>query len=337
MKNILLVGCYGDGIHIIEVDEKEKKTTLTGTFNECENPSYLAAYGNKVYAVNEFQDKAYLTALAFADGSLRKLNQTDIPGAGACHLSVDPGGEFLYAANYISGDLVSCAIDARGNIAGILSHIVHEGESSHCHAVVPAPCGKRLVAVNLGTEGLYFYLTQKGKLIPEKPHPAVKLPLGEGPRHFVFHPNGRFGYLVTEYSNKVVAFAYNQKLGELRFICQESLLPDGYDKESYAAGIVMSPDGRYLYASNRGYDHLTVFAADAKTGLLKLQGRYPCGGAWPRDFCLSKAGDMLIVANQNSDSIVSFRADQKTGAMGEVLDSIHISKPTCTLWLTVAD
>ena len=346
MNGTILAGGYGDGIYVIAVNDGKLKhiATMPG----CENPTYLAAYGERVYAVNELQEGSKLTAIEYTSTrELRLINQVCIPGAGACHLSLDKSGKFLFAANYLSGDIISCSIDKMGRVYKVLSHIVQEGTPSHCHCVIPSPGGEHLLAVNLGTDTVYSYKVNQGVIAP-RPH-IFKTGKGQGPRHLVM--DGEIAYLVTETGNMAISLSYDKETGALHGIQKEALLPRGCLQQSYAAGVALSPillntgeyakrphlqfSRRFMYVSNRGYNHLSVFAVDY--GLLTRVGHYPSGGEWPRDLCISPEGDLIVVANQRSNNVACFRLDLKTGAVGEMVDSIKVPSPACVLYTANAN
>ena len=329
MSSLVLAGGYGSGIHVLCMDNGMFRPLYL--LRDCENPTYLAASGNRVYAVNETPDKAELAAFILSDThELSLVNRLHIPGAGACHLSLHQSGKFLFAANYMSGDAVSCSIGDDGGLVKVLSHVSQEGDASHCHCSVPSPDGGWLLTVNLGTDAVYSYPVSGGVLSAE---PQVfQAELGQGLRHVTFHPNRHVAYLVTEVGNRVIVLSFVNGNGALREIQQMNLLPKGHAQQSFASGVVLSPDGKYLYAANRGFNHISVFAVDAKSGLLSPAGHYNCGGDWPRDLCISSSGDILVVANQRSSAIVSFEICKNTGAVGNVIDKIEMPAPACVLW-----
>lgn len=340
MEDRILAGCYtaegdGAGIYLFGIDRQSGKLTRRAELSGCVNPSYLAVEGSRVYAVNELPEEASLTAMEMeAEDRLRIINTIKIPGAGACHISLHQKSRLLFAADYMSGDAVSCRIGEDGGIAALCGHVSHASEGGpepHCHCVAVFPDGEKLVAADLGTDKLYVYHLDRESGVLEGPSQIIPIPAGEGARHFVFHPGGRFGYLVTESGNRVLAFMIGEK-GKLREMQTLCLLPEGYGGTSYAAAIKFSPDSRRLYVSNRGYDHISVFSVDRNTGMLQSAGWYPCGGKWPRDFCISPDGSMMVVANQKSGCLVCFRLNSATGAICEMLDEVPLPGPACVIW-----
>jgi len=334
----LLVGCYsgeGDGIYSYTLC-KNGKFALQNSFDEHRNPTYLAKKGNIIYAACE-QETGKIAALEFDGSKLRTINTLDIPGAGTCHVAAHPTKKLLFASNYVSGDEVLCRLNEDGSIGDIIDHVKYKG-TSHCHCVAIAPDAFETISVNLGRDKIYL----RGYNVVDRQRPdtgtppsvSLKLPQGAGPRHFIFHSSGKFGYLVTEMANTVVAYSY--EAGNLQKLQELPLLPPSYKDQSYAAAIKISPCGRWLYVSNRGYDGITLFAIDATTGQLTLKYLYPTGGHWPRDFCLTPLGEMIIVANQKSNNLVSFAVDTHTGAIGRQLDTTTVTNPACVVMAEVS-
>ena len=155
---------------------------------------------------------------------------------------------------------------------------------------------------------------------------------GSGPRHLAWHPSGRYLYAVNELASTVTAFRYDPRDGTPVSLQTVTTLPDGFSGTSTAAEVVVSPDGRFLYASNRGDDSIAVFQIDATSGLLAPSGRHPTGGRSPRHFAIDPSGNWLLAANQESGSIVVFRLDRSTGRLTPVGRPLAISKPVCVLF-----
>jgi 6-phosphogluconolactonase len=265
-------------------------------------------------------------------GALTFLNKVDGGGAGSCHLVVDDTGKTLFVANYGSGSVASFAIKPDGSIGGRIGFDQHTGssidpvrqEGPHAHEVVFSPDRRFLFVPNLGTDQIKIYRVDaaKGTFTPNDP-PFVTVKAGLGPRHFTFGRGGKFAYVVCEMGSSVVVFSYDPVKGSLTPVQTISNLPDGFTGIDNSAEIEMDQSGRFLYASNRGHDSITVFAVDPAKGTLTKVQVAPTQGNIPRNFALDPTGKYLIVGNQKSDNLVVFSVDPHDGklkATGQMLD-----------------
>jgi 6-phosphogluconolactonase len=348
-KEWLLIGTYtepilfgtgevvqgkGKGIHLYSFDDETGRFTGEGVFEGIQNPSYLCLSRDKrfLYAVNELKDfdgEASGGASAFAveweedKPSLHFLNQQRTHGTDPCHINIDRQARCVYAANYSSGSVTVFQVMGNGSLSSASDCVQHEGRGKdpgrqagpHAHAVVLTPDQNLLLAPDLGMDKLMVYKPDKatGKLhVPEKAY--VSAEPGDGPRYCEFHPNGRFCYVINELSSSVSLLHY--RAGSRSFSLEQkvSTLPTDDTGPNFCADLHITPDGCYLYASNRGHDSITAFAIDPHTGELEWRACFSCGGRTPRNFALSLSGRYLLVANQDSDNLVSFRIDYATGA-----------------------
>lgn len=352
-RDFLFVGTYTDesgseGIYNFALDEKTGLPEKRQSFGRCSNPSFLVTRGDRLYAVNELPDKGLVTACAVGqDGALQYINELATPGNGMCHLSIHPGGQLAFAANFGSGDVVACGIGEDGALIEVLDHVVHNGsgpvprwqEQPHLHSTTPSADGRYLVAADLGSDRLTVYEPdgKTGKLRLNEKCTGVQVAPGSGPRHFAFHPGGRYAYLVNEISNALDVFAYEAADGVLVLKDTLPLLPEGFAGYSHAADIHLSPDAAFVYASNRGCDGITVFRIEQEGAALRRAGFYPTGGKEPRNFCISPDGALLIAANQNSNNVVAFARDAQSGALGQKCWELDVPKPVCVVWHTIKD
>ena len=342
----LLVGTYTNeqktnGIQVYTFDAK------TGAFQEkskvvdITNPSYLNVSDDKknVYAVSEGGPGKGVNAYAFdlATGKLTFLNNGSAGGNGPCYISVDEEKTTVFAGNYGGGSLSATKLKRDGSLSVDSQVIQHEGSSvnksrqdkPHVHAVVLSPDEKFLLVPDLGTDRVNIYRFNPDDtqpLTPASPAYASVNP-GGGPRHLTFHPNGNYAYLVLEMQGAVTAFDYkNGKLEEKQTITM--LAPDFSGKVG-AADIHVSPDGKFLYASNRGEANEVVVYAIGNDGRLTLAGRQSSLINTPRNFAIDPTGNFLLVANQNGNDIVIFKRDQKTGLLTPTGKTIQVDKPVC--------
>lgn len=345
----LLVGTYtsgkSEGIYVYRFNSQ------TGEFSyvskaAASNPSYLAVSPDEkfVYAINEdASDKGSISAFAFnkENGSLQPLNKQSAGGDHPCHVAIDKAGKWVVSSNYSGGNFSILPVGKDGSLQPALQTIQHEGTSvdkkrqdkPHVHSANFSPDDKFLFVQDLGIDKIMAYAVDPatGKLSPA-PTPFTTTTPGSGPRHFDFHPNGRYAYLMEEMSGNVTAYQY--KKGQLKQFQTISAIPAGYTGPVGSADIHVSPDGRFLYASNRGESNtIAIFSIDKKTGKLTIAGHQSTLGKTPRNFNFDPSGNFLLVANQNSHNIVIFKRDPATGLLQETGKQIEVGNPVCIKWI----
>ncbi len=351
-KLYMLVGTYtsgsSTGIYVYDFDKKTGKASLIDSV-ATQNPSYLTVSRDLhfVYAVNENENKGNggtVTAFSFDNktGHLSQINQQPSKGDAPCYLTLDHTGSWLLVGNYTSGTLSVLPVLKDGNIGAPISTVADQGHSvnkerqdrPHLHAAVLSPDNKRVFAPDLGIDKVMIY-----SFDPANGHLAkslqdfVKLKNGSGPRHFIFHPNGKWAYLSQELSGTASAFTYQK--GRLQLMQTISSLPHDYHGSFTTADIHVSPSGKFLYVSNRDQSNsIAIFNINPKTGLLKLSGIQSTFGKAPRNFNFDPSGKFLIVANQNTDNIVFFKVNTTNGLLTSQDNSIHLSKPVCIKWIS---
>lgn len=314
---------------------------------EMENPTFLALHpnGRCLYAVSEVQrdgERLGGTVGAFArnlaTGALRPLNRRPSGGFGPCHLSVDQTGRCLVVANYISGSVSAMRIEEDGRLGETSAFFQYQGSSvdpnrqkgPHAHSVNFSPDFRFIFVCDLGVDRVLIYRfdTQSGGMAPVEP-PSVAVAPGGGPRHFAFHPSGRFAYVINELNSTVTVFRYAAEKGALHEEQTVSTLPEDFHGESTTAEVLVSSDGRYLYGSNRGHDSIVIFAVNQVNGRLQLVDHQKTLGKTPRNFAFEPSGRWLLAANQNSHSVVTFRVDQASGRLTSRGQVLQIPEPVC--------
>ena len=353
---LVYVGTYthkteSKGIYAYFFDPGVGKLSPLGLAAPSEDPSFLAVHpsGKYLYAVDEIDHFGALKSGAVSafsidpkTGKLTLLNQASSQGAGPCHISLDQTGKFVLVANYDGGSVAVFPISEDGGLAPASAFVQHSGssvnkerqEGPHAHWIETSPDNRFVLAADLGLDEILFYRfnAAKGTLAPNNP-PFVKLNPGDGPRHFAFHPNGKFGYVLSEMSSSVTAFAYkasNGSLSPLETVSTFSVLRKDYSGPKEAAEIAVHPSGKFLYASNRaGIDTISVFSIDPVKGTLKLRDEYPTMGKTPRNFAIDPTGKFLLAANQESNNIVIFRIDSTTGALSPTGEVTEAPAPVC--------
>lgn len=340
-------GSGGKGIYFGEFDAKTGALSVPRLAAEIADPSFLAISPNRkfLYAVSEISDlggKKTGGVSAFvidaASGALKPINEQPSMGAGPCHLTVDRGGKAVLVANYGAGSVASLPIRQDGGLEPAASAIQHQGKSvdpnrqegPHAHSINLDPGDRFAFAADLGLDKVLIYKfdAKAGTLAANDP-PSASVAPGAGPRHFAFHPSGKFAYVINEMANTVTGFSFDAKRGALKEIQTIGTLPDGYAETSYTAEVQVHPSGKYLYGSNRGHDSIAAFRIDEKTGKLTSIGQTPTGGKTPRNFGLHPGGKFLLAANQESDTVVVFAIDPATGEIGKELGRVSVPKPCC--------
>ncbi|MGM9759011.1 MAG: lactonase family protein [Parabacteroides sp.] len=341
----LWVGSYADasaeGIRMYQFDEEQGDATFLAGFTGIQDPSYQALdqEGTRLYSVSETNTpEASLCAYQInkAAQTLTRLNEQLTQGTAPCYVWIDSQCRLAVTANYNGGSISAFPIAPDGSLQPA-EVFAYEGgtpdserqDAPHLHCIYASPDEKYLFANDLGTDRIYKYeLVEKdGGLRLQPGNPAsFSLPAGEGPRHTVFHPNGRWAYLISELSGRVAFLRYDAAAGNLtpvQFIEADSLHAAG------SADIHITPDGRFLYASNRLQgDGIAIFAIDAESGELTRTG-YQLTGIHPRNFIITPNGKFLLCACRDSHCIQVFSIDAETGGLTDTGKRIETSKPVC--------
>lgn len=357
-KYLMYVGTYtvrgSKGIYAYRYDTVSGKIEDLGLAAETPSPSFVVVHPNRkfLYAVNETHDyqgqpSGIVSAFSIDEktGKLTLLNQVASRGEDPCHISLDHTGKFVLVANYTGGNISVYPVQEGGRLGEASEFIQHHGsgpnherqEKAHAHWIDLSADNRFALNADLGMDEIFVYRfdASKGKLAPNDP-PFAKVAPGAGPRHMAFHPNGRFAYVIDELNSTVTAFSYNAKAGMLRQLQSVSTLPKNFTGENSTAEVAVHPNGKFLYASNRGHDSLAVFAIDPARGTLKFVEHVSVKGKTPRHFEIDPTGKRLIVANQESDNIVEFAIDQATGKLTPTGVEIKVPAPVCIKFLAAA-
>jgi 6-phosphogluconolactonase len=342
----LLIGTFttsgnSDGIWVYEFNTKTGDFKYKSKVSGAENTSYLAITndGKHVYAVNEVRTGG-LSSFSFnaATGDLTFLNRVSSGGDGPCYVAVDDKNKFVFASNYGSGSLCAVPLTDDGSLSSEIQFIQQEGSSidkgrqqgPHLHSTVLSPDNLFLFTANLGTDKVNIYKFDSGNssqpLTPAEPA-FVSVKPGSGPRHFIFHPNSKYAYLIQEMGSLITVFDY--KDGKLNEIQSITMLAPDFKGRVGAADIHISPDGKFLYGSNRGDANELVIYAIEKNGKLSYAGRQSTMGRTPRNFAIDPSGNFLLVANQGSNEIIIFNRDPRTGLLTPTEKKIQVNRPVC--------
>ncbi|HXA67641.1 MAG TPA: beta-propeller fold lactonase family protein [Bryobacteraceae bacterium] len=350
----MYVGTYtrgaSKGIYGYRFDSLTGKSAPIGLVAETENPSFLAIHPSQrfLYAANEIskyegQSAGSVSAFAIDPGThaLKLLNRVSSRGAGPCHVAVDKTGKWLFVANYNSGSVAAFPIHEDGSLGEASAFFQHAGSSlnkerqsgPHAHVVALSPDNRFVLVADLGLDRVFSYRvdSSNGGLAANDPA-FVMLAPGSGPRHLAFRPDGKFVYSINEMLSTVTAFRYDASRARLKELQTLSTLPNGWSGSSTTAEIVVHPNSRFLYASNRGDDSIAIFRIDPSRGALTFVDRTPTQGKTPRNFAIDPSGAFLLAANQDSGSIVTFRIDPSTGRLASSGDALEVPSPVCILF-----
>jgi len=355
-KLLVYVGTYtsgkSKGIYLYRLDLKSGELKHVAKTKDVKDPSFLAlAPGRRnLYAVNEVEDfggkkSGALSSFAIdqRNGNLRLLNQQPSLGGAPCYVDVDRGGRFVLVANYSGGNVAVLPIRSDGSLGEATDLKQYHGssinlerqEGPHAHCIVLDPANRFAYGCDLGTDKVMIYRfdARRGKLIPGR-MPWVQLKPGAGPRHITFRPDGKHAYVINEMHATVTVFAHDRERGTLKEVQTIPTLPADFTAENTSADIHVSPDGRFLYCSNRGHDSIAAFQIDPRHGKLTFVAHQSSGGKAPRNFAIDPTGAFVLVANQKSDNIVTFRRDAKTGRLSATGHVAEVPSPVCLKFTT---
>lgn len=348
-KEMMYVGTYSvrgsEGIYVFEFDRKAGTMRPVQSVSNAKSPSFLAVHpsGKYLYSVNEAAEKtggvsAY--AIDQSTGKLTFLNAESSLGSSPCYISIDQTGKTAFIANYGGGNLVVLPIKANGTLGEPTDNVQDTGngpnkerqEKPHVHSATVAPDNRFVYAADLGTDKLNIFAAdvKASKVTPATPSYATVKP-GSGPRHFTFHPNGKYAYLVEELTSSVAVFSWNSKTGALTLLEDGvKTLPADFNGQNTSADIHIDPSGKFLYQSNRGHNALAIFAI-GNDGKLTKVGDQSTEGKTPRNFLIDPKGDFVFVAHQDSDNITIFKRNQQTGQLTYTGQSIKVPAPVCVI------
>jgi 6-phosphogluconolactonase len=355
----------GRGIHIFRVDRDTGALTPAGVYRSGTSPSCLVvnADGTRLYSANETDragDAKEGTVSAFAvnwtDGSLDLISTVRSGGAGPTYVSLHPSGRWLLVANYFGGSVAVIPVLADGRLglpadvkadAGPVgltkaanappgSFAVSGHDRTHAHMIQSDATGRYVLHADLGLDKLFVWKfdAKAGTLTPNDP-PGVALPPGDGPRHFHFHRNGRWLYSIQEEGSTVVRFDYDPVAGRLTQRQTVSTLPPRFTGSNFCSEILVSADGRFVYAGNRLHDGIAIFAVGAD-GMLTYVGEEWTRGDYPRSFAFDPAGTYLYCCNQRADNVTVFRLDRDTGRLAFTGHYAPVGNPSAIVFLDVA-
>lgn len=344
----LIIGTYtqkgSKGIYVYRFNTTTGATEKVSNTDSAANPAFLAVSGDRkyVYAANETHGKnpGMVSAYAFNKntGKLSFINQQPSGGGDPCHLAVSKNNKWITVANYSGGSVAALTVNKDGSINPYSQLIQHKGnsinkgrqEKPHVHETTFSPNQDFLFTPDLGTDKVVGYAFNPLSTKPLTPDASASIAItaGNGPRHMVFHPNGKFAYVVEELSGSVGAYAYTK--GKFTLLQHVNTHPEGFKGVIGSAEIAVSPDGKFLYASNRGDENnIAIFSVNPTSGKLQSKGYQPTMGKAPRHFIIDPEGNYLLAANQDSDNVVIFKRNKQTGLLQQTGKQIQVSMPVC--------
>jgi 6-phosphogluconolactonase len=350
------------GIYLFEVQPRTGELSLLKLAAKAASPSWICLHPSKrhLYSVNEVSDyqgnSGSVSAFSIdrISGDLQFLNVVSSHGAGPAHMSLDATGKYAFVANYNGGSIAVLSIQPDGSLGEAV--YVHEDQAAvgamhatdappgsfaisghdnpHAHMIQVDPTNRFVLQTDLGQDRIYVYNfdSGSGKLTPAN-IPSVSLPSGDGPRHFAFHPNSRWLYSIQEEASTLAFFRYDPSDGSLTPQQTISTLPSGFTGTNFCSEVVVSRDGRFLYAANRLHNSVAVFGI-ATNGILRRIGETLTEGDYPSHIALDSTGEHMYVCNQRSDQITSFHVNRDTGALTFTGQYQPLGAPMCMVFLT---
>lgn len=350
---LTFVGTYtgggkSEGIYSFRFDPKTGKCRDVKLAAAVTNPSFLAIHpdGKHLYSVSETDGAGGISAFEIntADGTLKELNSTSTQGGSPCHLVVDKTGKFVLAANYGGGSVCSVPIRDDFTVGEAVAFIQHKGHSvtperqagPHAHSVNLDAANKYAFVADLGLDQVVVYKFDEktGSLKPNDP-PFIAIAPGSGPRHFAFHPSGKYAYVINEILLTVTAMKYDAAHGRLTEIQTIPTIPVAVKPEYSTAEVVAHPSGKFLYGSNRTHDTIAVFTIDQATGKLTRIQNEPTRGKTPRNFAVDPTGGYLFAENQDSGTVVLFKINPDDGTLHATGEVLEVGSPVCIKMLPV--
>lgn len=349
---LLYVGTYtskgSEGIYVYKFDAETGELGKLHTVKNVVEPSYLTIDKNRkyLYAVNEtveYEGKKSGAVSAFAinqkTGNLNFLNKVPSLGGAPCFITVSNNEKFVLVANYLGGNVSVFPIEAGGKLGASVDLQQHSGtgsnkdrqEAAHAHSINLDNKNRYVMACDLGVDKVFIYEfdNKTGKMKTNPAQAIYETKSGAGPRHFAFHENGKFAFLINELDMTISSLAFDPEKGTLKEIQTVPTLPESFKGANTCADLHISPNGKFLYGTNRGHDSIVVYKIDEQTGKLDYVEHTSTGGKTPRNFTIAPNGKFLLAANQNSDSIIVFSIDEKSGKLKQTASKAEVSMPVC--------
>ena len=336
-KELIFAGTFdgegSKGLYVFSFDRENLTFELLQTIYDRLAPSFQAVhpkmpvlYSASRSPISDQSDHQTIGAYRAdrATGLLSLINEQSVMGISPAHVSVDPLGSFVYVSNYTSGNLSMFPIRDDGGLDAASDFVQHAGSSihptrqqkAHAHAADPSPDGRFLYVSDLGLDKIMIYkVDRQQRTLSPASTPWFENTPGAGPRHLSFRPDGAYAYSAEELTSTVAVLRVDKNTGALQQVQRISMLPDDFEGSNTAADIHVSPDGKFLYASNRGHNSIVIFMIDESTGELRIAGHESTIGEHPRNFMIDASGELLFVANRDNNHILVFQRNSQTGLL----------------------
>ncbi len=346
---LVFISAFGAGeqgaIHALQLDPKAGVLKPVHRTTGVENPFFMAFSPDHrfLYSIHAptfggvEPEQIAAFRLEGRSGKLSLLNRQSTLGTASCYLAVDATGKSVLLANYLTGSVASYGVQADGSLSEPVSFIQHVGSSvdesrqkePHAHCFVISPNNRFAYAADLGTDQIVCYtLAPATARLTPSPQSFVRTPPGAGPRHLTFHPNGRFMYVINELKNSVTLFDFLPDSGMLVERQSISTVPDNFEGTSHTADLKVTPDGRFLYGTNRGHDSIAAYRI-ADDGQLTLTEIQPSLGKGPQNLAITADGTLLLCANMPGNNVAVFRINPESGTLLSAGSPIDIPSPSC--------
>ncbi len=351
---LVFISAFASGdkaaIHAFAFDSQQGKLKPLHRTTDLQNPFFLAIAPDKqhLYAIDTAKfggpENGFVAAYAIEgrEGVLKRLNKASTRGTASCYLSVDATNKTVLVANYASGSVAALPVKSDGSVEEAASFFQHEGSSvnperqkgPNAHSIVISPDNRFVLAADLGIDKIMIYRldASKAELKPNEAQPFVKQKPGSGPRHITFHPNGKVVYVINELANTVTVFDYAADIGRLTEKQTILTLPGDFSGKSYTADVKVTPDGKFLFGTNRGHDSIASYGI-SDNGTLTLLKIDPSLGKGPQNLLITPDGRWLLCANMPGNSVVIFGIDGSTGALKANGEPVEVPMPSCIRWL----
>ena len=351
---VVFVSAFKSGdegaIHAYRFDSKNGQLKPLHRTTDIESPFFLAISpdGRFLYAIDAEQfggdENEFVASYAVQgrDGTLRRLNRQSARGTASCYLDVDATGRTVVVANYATGNVAALPVQDDGSLGQVSSFVQHSGSSvdpkrqtgPYAHSIVVSPDNRFALAADLGVDKVLTYRLNAAtaELTPNQPQPFAALPPGSGPRHLIFHPNGRSVYVINELKNTVTLFDYESDTATLTQQQETSTLPKDFSGTSHTADLKITPNGKFLYGTNRGHDSIAIFriADDGRLNSVSIERSL---GKGPQNLLITPDGRWLLCANMPGNNVAVFAIDAETGSLTATADPVSVPMPSCIRWL----
>ncbi|MND51388.1 6-phosphogluconolactonase [compost metagenome] len=332
----------GDGITVYRVDQEAGTLEQVQVLEDLVNPSFLSLNraGDRLYTVHGDRSEVSAFSVDKNDGSLTLLNTQSCEGRNPVHLALDPTERYLVVSNHITGTLAVLDVEADGRLGEVSQLLQLEGQVGPHRVEQPFAkphfnpfdaSGRYVLVPDKGLDRVFSFRFESGKLIPAQ-QPSVATREGAGPRHIAMHPSAPFAYVVNELDSTVTSYKFEVETGALEPMQVLSSLPPTFTGNSRASEIEVDKSGRYVYASNRGYDSIAVYSVDQQTGQLTLVEVVQTGGKTPRFFAMTPNQRFIFALNEDSDSIVALAVDAQHGRLSRTDFSVSTGSPVCMVF-----